>query len=140
MRADAPRPVSVGVHLDAVGRLALVAKDHARPRAQVTAQSFERPHGQVIRARHEATHVLGGVQNINAVGSQRVRTRGKPSESVEVALAQLLGLDLVRENLLTGKCSAVGSLELDLDKAPFDLSKISLVLNPLGSPSNDSIE
>jgi hypothetical protein len=140
-RARAPGPVGVCVHLDAVGRLALVAEDHARACAQVAAQSFERHHGQSSRARHEAAHFLGGVQNINAVGSKIVRTRCKPSEAGELALAQLLfGLNLVRQNLLTGSGGAVGSFKLNLDKELLNLPGISLVLNPLGRPSDVSIE
>ena len=87
------------------------------------------------------SNFLGGVQNINAVDSKIVRTRGKPSEASKVALAQLLlGLDLVHQNLLTGSGGAVGSVELNLDKELLNLPRISLVLNPLGSSSDVSIE
>ena len=112
-----------------------------RGRAQVAAQSFERSHGQSSRACHDPTHFLGGVQNINAVSSKIVRTRGKPSEASEVALAQLLlGLDLVRQNLLARSRRAVGPFKFNLDQELLNLPRIRLVLNPLGGPSDDSIE
>ena len=112
-----------------------------RGRAQVAAQSLERPHGQGSRARHEAANFLSGVQNINAVGSKIVRTRCKPSKAGEVALAQLLfGLDLVRQNLLARSGSTIGPFKFNLDQQLLNLPTISLVLNPLGCASDDSIE
>ena len=75
------------------------------------------------------------------VSSKIVCTCGKRSEAFEVALHQLLlCLDLMREALLSWSGCAFCAFESNLGRKLLGLSRVGLVLNPLGGPSYDSME
>ena len=139
--AQAPGPVGVSVDLEPLRGLAFKSKHNTRSGAQVPSKSLERPHGKIGGSSHKPTNLFGRVEDVDPVRGEVVRARGKGPETRELGLLQLrFALGLVLQDLLTRSRGPVSPLELDLAQKLLNLTRIGLVLNPLGCPLDDSLE
>ena len=137
----APRPVGVGVDVDAVDRLLLELVDQSRCSVEVPAdplQGFPSLSGWLG---HPSAYLFARELHVYAIRCKVVAPRSRASEGGGQMLGKIRVFFELREGMLDARCGhSVRAFEAAFGDEALDLPRVCLVLDAVLAPSDDAVE